>query len=91
MFDSKDLICHVLPGAQCPREALGSGVAVICTLLLPVLDSRWFLLSRSTAGSLLGSMCKCGRRTSSWVRLTPEVHGCDKTGVQREYVENLAV
>ena len=42
------------------------------------------LLSRSTAGSQLGSMCECGRRTSSWIGLTLKVHGRDKTGVHHE-------
>src|SRR5271154_7461162 len=36
-------------------------------------------------------MCECGRRTSGWIGLIPEVHGCDKTAVHSEYVENLAV
>ena len=36
-------------------------------------------------------MCECGRRTSSWIGLTPNGHGYDKTAVQGEYVENLAV
>jgi hypothetical protein len=35
-------------------------------------------------------MCECGRRTSSWIGLTPKVHGRDKTGVHSEYVENFA-
>src|SRR5215470_12009552 len=51
----------------------------------------WFLFSRSTAGSQLGSMFECGRRTSSWIGLIPKVHGCDKTGVHGEYVENFAI
>ena len=38
-----------------------------------------------------GSMCECGRRTSSCVGLIPKVHGCDKTGIHGEYVENFAV
>jgi hypothetical protein len=36
-------------------------------------------------------MCECGRRTSGWIGLIPEVHGCDKTAIHSEYVENLAV
>src|SRR5260221_12031456 len=36
-------------------------------------------------------MCECGRRTCGWIGLIPEVHGCDKTAVHCEYVENLAV
>src|SRR6202171_6740464 len=36
-------------------------------------------------------MCECGRRTSGWIGLIPEVHGCDKTAVHSEYVENFAI
>jgi len=36
-------------------------------------------------------MCECGRRTSGWIGLIPEVHGCDETAIHSEYVENLAV
>src|SRR4029077_1981650 len=78
-----DLLEADLSGAIRLRQECG---------LLPVLDSRgWFLLSHSTAGSQLGSMCECGRRTSSWIGLTPKVHGRDKAGVHSEYVENFAV
>ena len=36
-------------------------------------------------------MCECGRRTSGWIGLIPEVHGCDETALHGEYVKNLAV
>src|SRR5258708_9684012 len=36
-------------------------------------------------------MCECGRRTSGWIGVIPEVHGCDKTAVHSEYVQNLAI
>src|SRR5215831_564899 len=39
----------------------------------------------------LRSMRECGRGTGTWIGLTPEVHGGDKTGVHGEYVENFAV
>ena len=45
----------------------------------------------TAAGSQLGSMCECGRRASRWTGLTPEFHGCDKTAVHSENVENFAV
>ena len=35
-------------------------------------------------------MCECGGRTSGWIGLIPEVHGCDKTAVHSEYVEKFA-
>jgi hypothetical protein len=47
--------------------------------------------SRLVHDSQLGSMCECGRRTSTWIGLIPKIHSCDKTGVQNEYVENFAV
>ena len=49
------------------------------------------LLARSKVDSQLGSMCECGRRTSGCIGLIAEVHGCDKTAVHGEYVDNLAV
>src|SRR5258708_33857014 len=52
---------------------------------------RGVLIAGSTVDGQLGSMRECGRRTSSWIGLIPEVHGCDKTAVHSEYVENLAV
>src|ERR1035441_1255081 len=36
-------------------------------------------------------MCECGRRTSGWIGLIPEVHGCDETSLHGEHVKNLAV
>src|SRR5215469_9307314 len=58
----------------------------------PFPDSRgWVLLSRSMAASESGSMCECRRWTSAGIGLIPKVHGCDKTGVDREYMENFAV
>src|SRR5580692_12317260 len=36
-------------------------------------------------------MCECDRRARSCTGLIPEVHGCDKTAIDSEYVENLAV
>jgi hypothetical protein len=45
----------------------------------------------ATADNQSGSMCECGRRISGWIGLIPEIHGCDKTAVHTEYVDNLAV
>src|ERR1700737_4444817 len=36
-------------------------------------------------------MYECGRRTSGWIGLIPDVHCRDKTAVHSEYVQNLAV
>jgi hypothetical protein len=36
-------------------------------------------------------MRECGRRTSGWIGVTLKIHGCDKTGVHSEDVENFAV
>src|SRR6266404_5502 len=36
-------------------------------------------------------MYECGRRTSGWIGLIPEVHCRDKTAVHSEYVQNLAI
>jgi hypothetical protein len=44
-----------------------------------------------SADSQLESMYECGRRTSGWIGLIPEVHCRDKTAVHSEYVQNLAV
>jgi hypothetical protein len=68
-------------------ERSGCAENMVCC---PFTDSRGWV-SRRRANSQLGSMCECGRRTSGWIGLIPEVHGCDKTAVRTEYVENLAV
>ena len=36
-------------------------------------------------------MWERGRGTSSWIGLIPKFHGCYKTGVHSEYVENFAI
>jgi hypothetical protein len=36
-------------------------------------------------------MYECGRRTSGWIGLIPEVHCRDKTAVHSKYVQSLAV
>ena len=60
--------------------------------LLPVLISRSrFLLSRSTSRSQLGSMCECGRRTGSWIGLTPKVHLFLRSGPIQQSNRILAV
>jgi hypothetical protein len=36
-------------------------------------------------------MCERGRRTTSWIRVAFEVHGCNETAVHREDVNSLTV
>src|SRR5215471_14811352 len=36
-------------------------------------------------------MSECGRRTGSCIGLISEIHGCNKTALHSEYVENLGV
>ena len=52
-------------------------------------NRRWFLFSSSIANSRLA--CECGSRTTGRIGLIPEVHGCDKTAVHSEDVENFTV
>ena len=85
---SIDAMCEIGSCKPTYRERSGCAENVVCCPFL--LEARSYSHAPRQV-SQLGSMCECGRRTSRWIGLTPKVHGCDKTGVHSEYVENFAV